>query len=45
LHEQKLAVHRYALKLVAVGKDKVGLELQPALTKSAKHADDVVSRE
>src|SRR5262245_62447038 len=42
LHEQELAVHRDALEFVSVGKNQVGLKLQPTLAKSAEHTNDVV---
>ncbi len=45
LHEQELAVHWDALEFVSIWKDQVGLKLQPALAKSAEHANDVVSGE
>ena len=44
LDKHELAVHRAALKVVAVRQHQIGMELQPAFPETAKNPDDLLFR-
>jgi hypothetical protein len=42
LDQQKLPMHRRALKVISIRENDIGVELEPSLAKAAKDAHDFV---